>query len=248
MKLEIFILAFGVISLLGVVAAQDYICENGTCVYHGKFNVEGDQAGIVISPIFAPGCQETWSCSCVNGVTQCVDANGCGTTSTIPASQGQACDGSPGGGGPSGGGGPGGGVDVGGGGGKARISECVELWQCEEWGECVEGKQTRSCRDLAQCGTFVLKPNAERVCASGPELKIDGEEQKTSGLLGAVLGALGNLGKSKAAIVVIFIALVIAAGLIISAVRGQSPAAAPAMVENAEVVSTESGKSSKEKK
>ncbi len=211
------------IFLAAGVLAQDYICDSDTCITNGKFNVNGDQASVggnlTITPI--GGCREQWSCSCVNGATQCVDANGCGTTSTIPASQGQSCTtGGNNGGGSSGGGSSGGGGDgTSGSSGGARISECVELWQCENWEECNDGKQSRNCRDLAQCGTSVLKPSVERECASYPDLKINGEDQKTSGLLGAVLGALGNLGKSKVAIIIIFIALIIAASLIISAVR-----------------------------
>lgn len=231
------------------VLAQDYVCDGDTCITNGKFNVNGDQASVggnlSITPI-GTGCPEQWSCSCVSGVTQCVDANACGTTNTIPASQGQSCTvGGNNGGGSSGGGSSGGGGDgTSGNSGGARISECVELWQCEDWKECDDGKQTRNCRDLSQCGTSVLKPSIERECASAPELKINGEDQKTSGLLGAFLGALGNLGKSKIAIIIIFIALVIAASLIISAVRSapSAPGAGESLANADEVKAPKEGK------
>ncbi len=231
MKKLFLLLIFGMIFLAVGVLAQDYICEEGsdTCVTNGKIAANGDQPGvggnITLYPI-GQGCSEQWSCSCVSGVTQCTDANGCGTTSTIPASQGQSCSSNGGGvSGGSGGGGGGGGSDgSSSGSGKAKISECVELWQCENWSECKERKQMRNCRDLAQCKTFVLKPATERECASSEELKIIEEEKRTT-LLGSVLGAIKNLGKSKTSVAVIFIVLIIAAALIISAIRGEPPAA-----------------------
>jgi hypothetical protein len=41
---------------------------------------------------------------------------------------------------------------------------CVENWSCTEWSECIEGKQTRTCTDLNDCGTFVHKPAEMRDC------------------------------------------------------------------------------------
>lgn len=223
---EILLLAFGMISLLGVwgVFAQDYICNNGVCIYHGRFNVSGDSAGIRITPVIAPGCAEKWSCPCVNGAIACTDENACGTTNTMPTNNGQSCS-SPNNGGGGGGGGYGDGSS--GSSGSARVSECVELWQCGDWSECIDGKQTRTCYDISKCSTTALKPNTEKTCAieeQEPNVEVNEESTKSSGILGAVLGALGNLGKSKAAVAIIFIALVIAASLIISAVRGEPPA------------------------
>ncbi|HHI04192.1 MAG TPA: hypothetical protein ENL45_01455, partial [Candidatus Woesearchaeota archaeon] len=57
---------------------------------------------------------------------------------------------------PSGGGG-------GGGGGATVI--CKELWECTEWGKCLpSGIQTRTCTDLAECGTKFKKPFESREC------------------------------------------------------------------------------------
>ncbi|MBA3064199.1 hypothetical protein FP803_02055, partial [Candidatus Woesearchaeota archaeon] len=45
----------------------------------------------------------------------------------------------------------------GGGGGGTRII-CEELWECTEWGKCLpSGIKTRTCKDLAECGTEFRK-------------------------------------------------------------------------------------------
>ncbi|MEM4215255.1 MAG: hypothetical protein QW484_02750 [Candidatus Pacearchaeota archaeon] len=48
---------------------------------------------------------------------------------------------------PSGGGGGGGGGGV-----------CNELWQFSSWSDCIEGKKTRECFDIRNCGTTYAKP------------------------------------------------------------------------------------------
>lgn len=49
-----------------------------------------------------------------------------------------------------------------GGGGGSRI--CEERWVCEEWSECIDGKQTRICRDINRCGTNKSMPLTEIKC------------------------------------------------------------------------------------
>lgn len=42
---------------------------------------------------------------------------------------------------------------------------CIERWTCDEWSECsVTGKQTRTCRDTASCGTTSDKPAESQSC------------------------------------------------------------------------------------
>ncbi|MBI2043416.1 hypothetical protein HYT25_03440 [Candidatus Pacearchaeota archaeon] len=50
-----------------------------------------------------------------------------------------------------------------------KISEeinsfCEEYWQCDEWLECLDGLQTRTCEDLNNCGTVESKPEEEQEC------------------------------------------------------------------------------------
>jgi PGF-pre-PGF domain-containing protein len=46
----------------------------------------------------------------------------------------------------------------------AIIAPCTEDWICTEWSECIEGKQTRICKDKNECGTTQNKPEEERSC------------------------------------------------------------------------------------
>lgn len=41
---------------------------------------------------------------------------------------------------------------------------CVEDWQCADWPSCQNGKQTRTCTDLNNCGTTINKPIEDKVC------------------------------------------------------------------------------------
>ncbi|MEM4318307.1 MAG: hypothetical protein QW244_00175 [Candidatus Pacearchaeota archaeon] len=58
-------------------------------------------------------------------------------------------------------GGSGGGGGRGGGGGSSYYS-CSPSWQCSEWSACIDGKQTRSCVDLNNCGGIL--PITEKSC------------------------------------------------------------------------------------
>lgn len=53
---------------------------------------------------------------------------------------------------------------------------CSPDWVCDEWSECVDGKQTRTCRDLNRCGTPIRKPDESRACkiSEKPETEIRG--------------------------------------------------------------------------
>jgi uncharacterized Zn-binding protein involved in type VI secretion len=43
--------------------------------------------------------------------------------------------------------------------------ECVPNWQCTSWSECgSDGKQTRTCSDLNNCGTISGKPAETQSC------------------------------------------------------------------------------------
>ena len=86
---------------------------------------------------------------------------------------------SPGGGGPSGGG-PSGGTRVVG--GEAENSYiCEENWQCDDWGSCENGEQTRTCIDTNACGTSIEKPAITQGCEKE-------ETSSTNFLTGAVTG------------------------------------------------------------
>ena len=84
----------------------------------------------------------------------------------------------------------------GGGGGSSYV--CYENWQCNDWSSCENEMQTRTCQDLAKCGTTKLKPAITRAC-SVEEIS-EREETETTGqsnlsrITGAVIGTLGTTG------------------------------------------------------
>jgi PGF-pre-PGF domain-containing protein len=41
---------------------------------------------------------------------------------------------------------------------------CTENWSCTEWGECINGVQTRTCTDINNCGTTKNKPATSQSC------------------------------------------------------------------------------------
>ena len=53
---------------------------------------------------------------------------------------------------------------------KEEIIACVELWECSDWFECIDGKNTRNCNDLNNCGTAINKP-LEKVDCLVPEIQ-----------------------------------------------------------------------------
>ena len=48
-------------------------------------------------------------------------------------------------------------------------AECVENWDCTNWGECIDEQQTRTCVDSNSCGTIVNKPDTTQSCTTQEE-------------------------------------------------------------------------------
>jgi hypothetical protein len=46
----------------------------------------------------------------------------------------------------------------------ASASICTPNWQCTNWSACVNGKQTRTCTDLNNCGTTAYQPVTTQTC------------------------------------------------------------------------------------
>ena len=56
-------------------------------------------------------------------------------------------------------------VTPGAGGGGGGITRCIELWQCDPWGECSPSEyQIRSCFDNNFCSTIAAKPTEIQRC------------------------------------------------------------------------------------
>ena len=60
---------------------------------------------------------------------------------------------------------------------SAGLEECEEDWSCDEWSECMDGRQIRSCSDLNKCNTTKNKPTEEQSC----EMGVTGEEEVPEG-------------------------------------------------------------------
>jgi len=43
---------------------------------------------------------------------------------------------------------------------------CAENWSCNPWANCINGTQTRTCFDFAQCGTDINKPEENQSCVN----------------------------------------------------------------------------------
>lgn len=48
--------------------------------------------------------------------------------------------------------------------------ECLPDWQCDDWGECTDGIQTRECFDSHACGTNLDRPDEVQSCTPGCEI------------------------------------------------------------------------------
>ena len=59
----------------------------------------------------------------------------------------------------------------------APIGTCQESWTCSDWSACINGTQTRACRDANNCGTSGAKPLTVQACSLGNETN-----QVTSGI------------------------------------------------------------------
>lgn len=82
-------------------------------------------------------------------------------------------------------------------------SECVESWDCTEWSECANGKQSRTCTDKNDCGTEKEKPLEEQNCVQNI-LVSDEKKGAFAGITGAVIGTIGEH-KGVTAVVILLI-------------------------------------------
>jgi len=98
---------------------------------------------------------------------------------------------------------------------------CEEMWECSSWSACINGRQTRTCEDLNNCGTELLKPAESRACAvEGKEteeesdlgiLKTQTEEPQSffSKITGAVIGGGAGFYVPLMFIVIVLLATII---------------------------------------
>ena len=100
-----------------------------------------------------------------------------------------------------------------GGGGNSYV--CYEEWECSDWSECINEKQTKTCIDIAKCGTPNYKPETSRACTgeSEKEVEILITTESTPSFFATITGAVTGFAKSGMGIVSLFFALLIMAGV-----------------------------------
>ncbi|MCD4771314.1 hypothetical protein K8R30_02755 [archaeon] len=59
----------------------------------------------------------------------------------------------------------------GGGGSSGSNIACIPEWECSNWGKCINKKQSRTCTDNNSCGIETDKPDTERKCKIGRNIK-----------------------------------------------------------------------------
>jgi len=52
------------------------------------------------------------------------------------------------------------------------VKDCKQSWDCVEWSLCINGKQTRTCSDLNNCGVDTKKPKVSQDCTQKPAVKM----------------------------------------------------------------------------
>lgn len=57
---------------------------------------------------------------------------------------------------------------------------CMPNWQCENWGNCIQGIKTRACADVNSCNTNADKPIESMQCNEGTGSELPGEEINAS--------------------------------------------------------------------
>ncbi len=89
-------------------------------------------------------------------------------------------------------------------------STCVVKWECSEWGECVDNKQTRECKDVNGCGVDYFKPEESQACISvAPEETFEVESTLPPG----VGQAISLFDRIKANWWVVLLSVAVVAGL-----------------------------------
>ena len=60
-------------------------------------------------------------------------------------------------------------------------------WECSEWGECINGTQTRTCKEYNNCHNIYGKPNLTKTCImpvndTDPKIDLDEPEPEEPGI------------------------------------------------------------------
>lgn len=74
---------------------------------------------------------------------------------------------------------------------------CIENWDCSAWGPCISGIQTRTCNDLHNCGTTLIKPPLLRACTCTPSWQTGSWSTCTSGTQTRTVTDSNNCGTTE---------------------------------------------------
>ena len=54
---------------------------------------------------------------------------------------------------------------------QGNVTACTEAWVCQPFSACNDGQQTRTCRDVQQCGTITKRPALTQTCTVAPTVQ-----------------------------------------------------------------------------
>jgi cytoskeletal protein RodZ len=100
-------------------------------------------------------------------------------------------------------------------------------WQCSDWGECIDGTQTRTCDTSNNCGNSYGRPTVERSCTEtstneSEETNPEETVEETPGFFSAITGAVIGGGMKGTIWVVVIVIILIVLWMIIRRKRKSS--------------------------
>lgn len=196
------------ISLNGKRDICDFNLDNSTNV---KLNKVNDTYFAYTKTSLAEGSHDIiFSCEDISAIPGIISAPRIAFTISLPVSP------PPGGNGGNGGGGGNGGATTGN--QTNQTTTCTPSWSCTDWSSCVEGRQTRTCRDLNNCGISGGKPSEEKECGGSSSTQT-GTNQSTL----PPAGSTSNI-KTILTIIILMLSIFILSVLILLLVikRGQT--------------------------
>lgn len=72
----------------------------------------------------------------------------------------------------------------------SNLNICNPIWQCTNWGECIDGVQYRTCNDINTCKIPLNKPSEQMGCEVQNTIGLEQKEKKGFNWLWVLLGVL----------------------------------------------------------
>ncbi|MFH1591829.1 MAG: hypothetical protein ABIB47_00475 [Candidatus Woesearchaeota archaeon] len=103
---------------------------------------------------------------------------------------------------------------------RDRDDDCMDQWECTDWGPCAGGIQFRSCADMMACGNYYNSPDESKECTSSGTVLINEEayngntNEDSEGITGRAIGDRpSGLGTFGYVIIGVIVLLILGGGL-----------------------------------